>query len=348
MKEDRLRHLAEITVVGIGAILLLYLFFQHIFIITLPFLISWGVAFSIKPLAERISVGTKIPYRIISVVLTVLMVLGGMAIFISIIFYAVREAWGFLSGLNENDALYDALMRIVNLGGFFGDREGAAELEAEISGALKGMITSFLSRLVSGLTSFISSIPKVLIFVLVTVISSVYFSLDLDNINRFVKARMPSGITSRLIAFKNEFLSALVKYLRSYLMLMLITFIIMLFGFLVIGVKYAVLFAFVVALLDALPLIGVGTVLIPWSLYQMIFSDFGMGIGLLVLFAVNLVIRQFVEPKIVGKNLGIHPVVSLILLYVGYHFFGFFGLLLIPFMTVILNTVFKREEDVSQ
>jgi predicted PurR-regulated permease PerM len=73
-----------------------------------------------------------------------------------------------------------------------------------------------------------------------------------------------------------------------------------------------------------------------------------MGIGLLVLFAVNLVIRQFVEPKIVGKNLGIHPVVSLILLYVGYHFFGFFGLLLIPFMTVILNTVFKREEDVSQ
>ena len=239
-------------------------------------------------------------------------------------------------------------MKIMNLSGLFGDREGAAELEAHISGAVKGMITSLLSKLVTGLTGSVSSIPRVLIFVLVTVISSIYFSLDLENINRFVKERMPSGIVSRLVKFKNEFLSALIKYLRSYLMLMLITFIIMLFGFLVVGVKYAVLFAFIVALLDALPLIGVGTILVPWSLYQMIFSDFGLGLGLFILFIVNLVIRQFVEPKIVGKNLGIHPVVSLVLLYVGYHFFGFFGLLLIPFVTVILNAVFKREEEVSQ
>ena len=125
---------------------------------------------------------------------------------------------------------------------------------------------------------------------------------------------------------------------------MLITFIIMLFGFLVLGVKYAVLFAFIVALLDALPLIGVGTVLVPWSIYQIIFGNVRLGIALIILFVIHQIIRQFTEPKIVGKNLGIHPVLSLILLYSGYVLFGILGLVLIPLLSVILNTLFDKND----
>ena len=93
------------------------------------------------------------------------------------------------------------------------------------------------------------------------------------------------------------------------------------------------------ALLDALPLIGVGTLLVPWSIYQFIFGDVRVGVGLLVLFGVHEILRQITEPKIIGKSLGIHPVLSLILLYVGYSIFGFFGLLLIPIAAVVVNTI---------
>jgi predicted PurR-regulated permease PerM len=118
----------------------------------------------------------------------------------------------------------------------------------------------------------------------------------------------------------------------------------MLFGFLIIGVKYSVLFAFIVALLDALPLIGVGTVLVPWSIYNIIFGEVRLGVGLAVLFIIHAVLREFIEPKIVGKNLGIHPIVSLLLLYAGYFIFGFLGLLLIPLISVIINILINKDD----
>lgn len=346
MNKDKIEFYSHLTVTVVGALLLLYIFARYLLFVTLPFLISWGVAFSIRPLALKISSGTHIPYKVTSASLTVLIVLGGIAVIISAVAYALGEAWDFLSGVAESDVLYDILDKVMNpISGFLGDREGAAELEAHISEAVSSMLTSLLSGIVGSLTAFVTSVPKALVFVLVTVISSIYFSLDLENINSFVRKKLPKKASNWLVNFKNRFLKTLIKYLRSYIVIMLMTFIIMLFGFLVLGVKYAVLFAFIVALLDALPLIGVGTVLVPWSVYQLVFGNTGLGIGLIILFVSHAVLRQFIEPKIVGKNLGIHPVISLILLYLGYYFFGFLGLFLIPLLTVIVNILINKDDS---
>lgn len=345
MNKEKIEYYSHLTITVIGVIVLLYIFFRYLLLVTLPFLISWAVAFSIRPLAIKISSGTRIPCKVISTALTALIVLGGVAVIVSAVAYAVGEAWDFLSRARESGVLYDVLDKIMNpISGMLGDREGADELEKHISEALSGMITSLLSGIVSGLTSFITSVPKALIFVLVTVISSIYFSLDLENINAFVKNNLPKGVSAWIVNFKNNFLKTMLKYLRSYAIIMLMTFIIMLFGFLVLGINYAVLFAFIVALLDALPLIGVGTVLVPWSIYQLVFGSARLGLGLIILFVAHAVIRQFVEPKIVGKNLGIHPVISLILLYAGYFLFGFMGLILIPIISVAINILFNKDD----
>lgn len=345
MNKEKIEYYSHLTITVIGVIVLLYIFFRYLLLVTLPFLISWAVAFSIRPLAIKISSGTRIPCKVISTALTALIVLGGVAVIVSAVAYAVGEAWDFLSRARESGVLYDVLDKIMNpISGMLGDREGADELEKHISEALSGMITSLLSGIVSGLTSFITSVPKALIFVLVTVISSIYFSLDLENINAFVKNNLPKGVSAWIVNFKNNFLKTMLKYLRSYAIIMLMTFIIMLFGFLVLGINYAVLFAFIVALLDALPLIGVGTVLVPWSIYQLVFGSARLGLGLIILFVAHAVIRQFVEPKIVGKNLGIHPVISLILLYAGYFLFGFMGLILIPIISVAINILINKDD----
>ncbi len=346
MNKEKIEYYSHLTITVVGIMVLLYVFFRYLLFVTLPFLISWAVAFSIRPLAIKISSGTRIPCKVISTALTVLIVLGGIAVIVSAVAYAVGEAWEFLSDARDSGVLYNVLDKIMNpISGILGDKEGAEELESHISEAVSGMLTSLLSGIVGGLTSFITSVPKALIFVLVTVISSIYFSLDLENINAFVKNKLPKKASLWLVNFKNKFLKTMIKYLRSYAIIMLMTFIIMLFGFLILGIKYAVLFAFIVALLDALPLIGVGTVLVPWSVYQIVFGNTRLGIGLVILFITHAVTRQFIEPKIVGKNLGIHPVISLILLYVGYCFFGFMGLFLIPLLTVAINILINKDDS---
>ena len=342
--KEKIEFYAHLTITVIGALLLGYVFIKYLFFIALPFLISWAVAFSLRSPSKRIAEATHIPAKVISLTLTLLIIFGGMALTVSALIYAGGQAWEFLSGLVENEELYGILDKLMNpISGFFGDREGAAELEGRLGEAVREMLSSLLSWLVGVISSFAKSLPRALIFLLVTVVSSIYFSLDLDRINAFVKGLLPERVARGISNFKNRFLSVLLKYLRSYLIIMLFTFIIMLFGFLVLGVKYAVLFAFVVSLLDALPLIGVGTVLVPFSIYQMLFGRFGLGIGLIVLFIAHALLRQFIEPKIIGKSLGIHPVVSLLLLYAGYLLFGFFGLFLIPVFVVIINILAVRE-----
>ena len=346
MNKDKFKLYSYLTVTAVGALIFLYVFFKYVFVLALPFLIGWAVAFMVRPMAKKISSATNIPYRFISATLTVLIVVGGIAVIVSAIIYAISESWGFLSGLAEGDKLYEILEKITNpISGLLGDREGAAELEAHISEAVSSMISSLLSGIVGWITAFVTSVPRVLIFILVTVIASIYFSLDLENINSFFKRKLPSKASAWLVNFKNRFLSSLLKYLRAYIIIMLVTFIIMLFGFLVLGVKYAVLLAFVVALLDALPLIGVGTVLVPWSVYHLLFGEIRLCVGLVILFVVHEIIRQFIEPKIIGKNLGIHPILSLCLLYAGYFVFGLFGLLLIPVLSVIVNILVNKKDS---
>lgn len=345
MSKERVSYLAHLSITVLCALALLYLFFKYVFVITLPFLLAWGVAAAVRPLAKKISDGLGMPIRLVGVVLTSFIIIAIISATVGAVIYAGSEAWRFLTSLAEGDTLYKVLDKVLNpISGMLGEGEGVAELEAHIGDAINSMLSSLLSALVSVLGAFVRSVPKFLIFILISVIAAVYFSLDLEKVNRFVKKHLPKKAREHLTSLKNRFFQSILKYLRAYLILMAVTFFIMLFGFLCLKVKYAVLFAFIVALLDALPLIGVGTVIVPWSIYQLIFADTGLGIGLMVLFVLHQVIRQFIEPRIVGKNLGIHPIVSLILLYAGYILFGFFGLILIPILSVLINILFNKND----
>ncbi len=340
MKKEKIEYYAHLTITVIGAIFASYVFIKYLFFAVLPFLIAWGVAFAIRPVARKISDGTKISYKIVSLTLTLLAVAGSLAVIISAISYAVGEAWSFLSSLGENEQAYKIIQRILNpIQGLLDGKEGAEEIQTHIGEAVKSMISSLLSGLLDILRSFVFSVPKILLFVLVTVISSIYFSFDLEKVNSVVLSKLPNNVSKKLVDFKNNFLTTVAKYLKAYLIMMLITFMTMLVGFIIIGVKYSVLLAFIVALLDALPLIGVGTVLVPWSVYELLFGNFSRGMGILILFVLHTVARQFIEPRVVGKNLGIHPILSVILLYLGYYFFGFFGLLFIPISAVVVKSV---------
>lgn len=350
MNKEKLAFYAYLTVTALGIGIVVFLFFKYLFIALLPFLISWAAAFFLRPVVKFISKKTGIAQKAVSVVLTMLCVFLGLGLIALFCFFAVREAWEFFSSVANDDRVIDILAKITNpIGSIFGDSEVSEALTEHIGEALKQGISGLVSRLVNLLSDIVTMIPGVLFFILVTVISSVYFALDIDRINAWVKAILPRRATASLVRLKESAVKVGIKYIRSYLIIMGITFVIILAGLLILRVNNVILLSVIIAILDLLPIIGVGTVLVPWSIVELLLGNTGVGIGLIVLLVLHELVRQFAEPKIIGKSIGVHPVISLLLLYVGYCALGFIGILFVPLLAVALNIFFdKREESASE
>ncbi len=346
MNKEKISRLRDLVIVTLGAIALAYLLITKLLNIALPFFFSWGVAYCVRPISRKIASRVKISHKLVSLLLTFVVVFAGLGAIVGVLVYAGREAWNFLSGLAEDERMYKIIEKLVNpLAGIFGESESGALIEERISEAVKGLLSNLLSGFVNVVTGIVSSVPGILIFLLTTVISAIYFSLDLDNINRKVKEALPVQVAERIVNFKNKFLITAFRYMRSYLIIMLIVFFILLVGFFILKVRYAILLAVIFALFDMLPVIGIGAFMIPWGAFEILFGNAGLGVGLLILFVVAIVIKNLIEPKILGKNLGIHPILTLVLLYASYSLFGIFGLLLIPFLSVILNIAIDKNNS---
>ncbi len=344
MSGDRLSRIFHLIFISIGALLLGFIFFKYLLPILLPFIIAWGIAFAVRPASRAISRWTHLSVRVISPVLAVLLITLAVGAVASLVVALGAQGWEFLSGLVKNGELEAIISRLLNP--FEGRLDGAfsAELEGHLSEAVGELISSALSSLAQLLTEVVTGVPKFLFFLLITLIATVYFSVDLDSINAWVLGILPERVRGIILRFKENSLKIVLKYARSYAVIMLVTFAIMLIGFTALSVEYALLFAALVALLDALPVLGVGTVLVPYSVVSFIRGNASLGVGLLVLFAVNEIVRQLIEPKILGKHLGLHPLLTVVLLYAGYTLLGIAGLVLLPVLAVAVKALITKNE----
>jgi sporulation integral membrane protein YtvI len=158
--------------------------------------------------------------------------------------------------------------------------------------------------------------------------------------------QLPESWISRVLKIKKDLFVAIFGYIKAALIIMAITFTELLIGLSIIGVEYPLMLAFLIAIIDALPVLGTGGILIPWSLYSFVTGDIRMGISLIALYLVVLVIRQIVEPKVVGQQIGVYPLLTLLAMYIGLKMIGFAGLILGPitFLLIrnILTTIYKN------
>ena len=338
MNYESLKRGCYIVVFTLGVTLATYLFMRYVFLAVLPFLIAWSCAFAVRPLAVRLSPKLKIKSSLLRMLITVTFVLLALGVITLGVWALSRELWGFLNRLGSGEGdLYAFFTGFIGADGFFSRIFGG--FGEYVTEGIYKLIASFAATLASAISSVATAIPRVLFFALVTVIAAIYFALDLERINSAVKRVLPEKIYQITVRLKDGFISAFARYIRSYIILLAITFFEMLLGLFLVGAPYPLLMAGVIALLDLLPVVGVGFVLIPWGVWCFISKNTALGIGLLVLFAVHTVLRQLLEPRIVGKNLGVHPILTLVFLYVGYTIFGFVGLLLVPILTVLVKIV---------
>lgn len=208
---------------------------------------------------------------------------------------------------------------------------GIQQLAGSAPSLLRTLAT-FLGNMVIALPSFFTN---AVVFFIVFLLSTFFFCKDKDVIMPALQKLFPPKVHDWVSNLRNTAVFTALSYIKAYAILMSITACELLIGFSIIGVEYALLLALLVSLIDVLPILGVGTVLIPWGVYSLIVADYRAGIGMLLLYVIIWVIRQILEPKIVSDQIGMHPLLTLFAMYIGLKAVGFWGMLLFP-MTLLI------------
>lgn len=189
---------------------------------------------------------------------------------------------------------------------------------------------------VSGLGKLAASFPQIAIGGFLAIIASFYMSAEED-----LEGKCSELMGEPIKSVAKRIFIGIRAYVKAYFWLFILTFSELYIGFLILGRKYAFIIAFATALLDLLPLFGSGFVLVPWGVALLIGEQTFFGVGMLLLFLITVVVRQIAEPRLLAKELGIHPIVSLISMYVGLRVFGFVGMLVAPFFVLVFKELKK-------
>lgn len=333
-----------LCVILVGAIA--YISVKYLLGYVLPFLLAWAVGCLVRSPARTLNRRTHIPTKLcalfmIFVILALIIALGALLVNAVITFGTkAAELVSQRSG-DVAKCLSELPKMLASLGGDDAD---------EISKSLESMVKNALQRIAEHLgasaadlaAKIVGSLPDAILALTVTVVASFYFALDIDLVNGKIKQLLPGEAAQAIGKIRTRAARGVKKYLGAYLALYLITFSQLLIGFLLLGVDDPTAVAALVAFVDMLPILGTAAVLLPWGVIALLLGEYFLGIGLLVLLTVMSLIRQVIEPKIVGKSLGVHPLVTLVTMYAGYAALGAIGMIVAPIVTAIF---FAGEEE---
>ena len=185
-------------------------------------------------------------------------------------------------------------------------------------------------------TDLVKNVPGFVVKVILSVGATYFFALDYDNIRRAVTSRMSESLYEKSSAAFRSLRQTIGQYLRAYSLIFLITFAELTVGLLCAGVKHFALIALGIAVFDILPILGSSMIMLPWSIITLLRGNYQQGVILFIVYLVVVIARQFIEPKIVGERVGLHPLITLLAMYVGLKLFGGLGLFTLPITCAVL------------
>lgn len=363
-------------------IVLFYLFMHYAFWITFPFLAAFAVAMLLQRPVNFITRKTPIKRGLASVIMVILLLLAFLGPISLIIAKIISEFMGFFDYVkNILDNLPQFLeqfeISLADAIAFLPDgiekkiMDTFASISATLSGTggqnlaspdLPSIDFSMLKAPLMGVWNTAKQIPSALVSILIAIIACCFMTADFPRISGFIKRQISPEKIDVVRDSKRTVSSSLKKIVKAYLLIMLITFSEMFIGLnilKIIGVyesSYIFVISFVTCVVDIVPVLGTGTVVLPWAVYSFIMGDIGMGIGLLIIYGVITVIRQIIEPKLVAMQLGLPPFITIIAMFFGLKLFGFVGLFLLPLAITMLKVLndkgtihlWKRPCDVEE
>ncbi len=220
----------------------------------------------------------------------------------------------------------------------------------KLSPTLSNIVTSFIEKFSTMITSYLSefvkntafSTPMFITGSVVTIIASCYIAKDYDRFKISIKSVLKDRYIIAFYKLREIFCNKFFKLITGYLKLLVITFLELAVGLILLKAKNAIIIAALIALLDLLPVFGTGTVLIPWGIINIVSGDIYKGVGLIILYVIVALIRNIIEPKIIGKQIGLHPLIALVAVFIGLKLFGFFGIFSVPFTIILVYNMFEE------
>ena len=319
----------------------------------MPFLIAFIISLIIEPairfLMRKIKITRKTSSIIIFIVVSAI-ILGAIT-------------WGLISLFSEASNLLQSLNMYIekanNLFQGFTDRFSFEKIHLpdEITtilqnstGGLLNTISNWIRNSLTGLLNVITSIPTIVIYCVITIMALYLICVDKVYILDQIEHHFPKKWVLRLGKHIRELIKTLGGYLKAEATLILVSFLISLVGlyvlkFLEFKIEFPLLMAIFIGFVDALPILGSGTVMIPWAIISALNGDFKLGVAILILLLIMSMVKQFLEPRLVSKHIGTHPIFTLIAMYTGFKFIGILGMLVGPIILIVIKNVFATLID---
>lgn len=316
---------------------------KYLLPILLPFLIGFALSRIAEPIIRSMQKRSRKPPRWLCALVGMLAVYGvlGTALFF-LTRTLFRELQDFVAGLPDLLASLEAPMQALQyqleqLSGKLPGNAGVAVTNWVGNLFANGSILA--ERLSAWLVDFaaglVTSLPGILLFLITSVLSSFMFCSEWPALRKSISKRLPEKWRKRVSSIVRRLKEAMGGWLKAQLKLMLLSFAVLTVGLWILGIDYPLLFGGVTAFIDALPVLGVGTVFVPWSIVQFMQGDSKLGFGLLILYGVASLVRQAAEPRLLGKQVGLSPVITLFSMYAGFKLLGVIGMILLPILAIL-------------
>ena len=306
-----------------------------------PFILSIIVAALSQKPAAFLSQKTGVKKSFCAVVLSAVIYLGLCAGIIFLIYRLIVSSSGLIDFLPQ---ILTTFSSIINKAEEVITEYIPSDIDFSLSGLIQNVLESLTKFLTEIIKKILTAMPSIFVSGIVALVAACYISKDYDGLSRFVKSLCGDKIYNRFLRIKTIFTNGVFKMLKGYFILMVITFFELWIGFLILKINNAYFWAFLIALIDLLPILGTGIILVPWAIYCAVAGNISVSVGLAVLYIIMVLVRNFCEPKIVSRQIGINPLFILFSMYLGLKLFGGAGIILLPIILMVTVQYYKQEE----
>lgn len=331
--------------VALAIFLLVILLLPRLLIFFSPFVVGWVVALIASPLVRFLEEKVKIKRKAGSA-FVIIVVIGLVVLVLYLV--GVKLVQEIMSLI---DSLPDIWLGLESEFSEIGNNLNVvySRLPDNVQASISDMIQSvgtylgeifgqMSSPTIEGVGNFAKQVPSMIIALIMALLSAYFFVAERESINEWFRRHMPASVQTNYRILRHSLVNAVGGYLKAQLRIEIWMYLLLVIGLTILQVNYALLIALGIAFMDILPFFGTGTIMVPWAIIKILSSDYKMAVGLLIIWGVGQLVRQVIQPKIVGDSLGMPPLPTLILLYMGYRLSGVIGMIIaVPIGLIVVN-----------
>jgi len=346
-KRRYVKALINILVFTVSLLLIVFLA-PKVLVFFAPFVIGWIIACIASPmvrfLEEKLKIKRKASTAFVIILVLALVILCLYLIGSKIVHEAINmindlpmiwSAWE--KDLNEVGKLLAAVISK------FPEsvQDSVNSLTSAVGNLIVGMLESVGTPTIEIVSNFAKSLPAVIISIIMCLLSSYFFVADRNELYGFLRKYTPASVKKPWNIIQNSVIKSVGGYIKAQFKIEFWIYLLLVIGLLILRVNYVLIVALGIALLDIIPFFGTGTVMVPWAIIKLLSGEYGMAIGLLVTWGISQLVRQFIQPKIMGDSMGMPAIPTLFLLFIGYKLGSVLGMILALPIGLVVVTLYK-------